>query len=342
MHSDSSAVGSALRSGRRGRAFESPLSDMNPSLRRPIIRIAMLLGAWCCGFLFYFLLGKSLGQNWTEWGLAEQFILIWQNCANSLKQQLSEINLSNETYSQVIALTLGDRSMLSPETKLLYRQAGASHILALSGMHLGIVYGAIRHFTKQLSYTNWKWVVLLLSLLFIWSYALMTGCPKSLIRAATMLSTALLLHTFGQQRKPLDILAFSASLIMLFDPAAAFDIGFQLSCAAMLGIIILGIPFLAHISHMHFIPKFILASLIISFCAQFATLPLTLHYFGTIATYSALTSLVCIPLTTGIIYTSIFLYVGIDSMVTITEYLIYIQNQAMTFISHLPGAYIII
>ena len=339
-HSDSSAVGSALRSGRRGRAFESPLSDMNPTFRRPIIRIALLALAWCCGFLFYLLLGESLGTQWTECGIGEWMFTKWQGCSTMLQHRLSGMGLSNETYGQVVALTLGNREFLSPATKQLYREAGASHMLALSGMHLGILYGLLRLIMKHLIYTRWKWMAFGTTMFILWSYAIMTGCPKSLIRAALMLSVALLLHMSGERRKGLDILVVSMAIVFLTDPASLFDIGFQLSCAAMSGIIILGMPLTEHFRKMALVPRLILSSLAISLSAQISTLPFTLWYFGSIATFSALTSLIAIPLTSLAIYLSLGVYAGCGWCVPILEYVIYFQNSIMAFISKLPGAYI--
>ncbi len=339
-HSDSSAVGSALRSGRRGRAFESPLSDMNPTFRRPIIRIAVLVGAWCCGFLFYWLMGSSLSRSWAECSPGEWMLAVWEGCAIFLQERLAAMGLKEECFGQIVALTLGNRDFLTPETRQLYREAGAAHLLALSGMHMGILYGVFGMVMRNLTYTRWKWPAFCGIMLLLWSYAVMTGCPKSLIRAALMTSLALLIQVCGERRKQLDILNVSAAMVFLTDPASLWDIGFQLSCAAMLGIIILGIPTTENWRHLPLLPRMLLSSLAISISAQLATLPLTLFYFNSIATYSALTSLVAIPLTTLTIYFSIGLYAGMHWCIPVVEGLIWCQNGVMRFIAGLPGAYI--
>ncbi|MBR5577101.1 MAG: ComEC/Rec2 family competence protein [Bacteroidaceae bacterium] len=313
---------------------------MNPTMRRPIIRIAVLVGAWCCGFLFYLFLGNSMGQTWVECSLGESLFSFWEKVSDALQVRLSGIGLDENTFGQIVALTLGDRQILSTEIKQLYREAGASHLLALSGMHLGILYGAFRLIMRNLAYTRWRWCAFAAIMFVLWSYALMTGCPKSLIRAALMTSLALLLQICGERRDGIDILNVSAAMVLLVDPASLWDIGFQLSCAAMLGIIILGIPATENWRHLPLLPRLVLSSLAISISAQLATLPLTLLYFQSIATYSALTSLVAIPLTTLIIYFSIGIYAGMPWCIPVVKWLIWCQNEVMKLVSSMPGAYI--
>ena len=341
-HSDSSAVGSALRSGRRGRAFESPLSDMWVSFRRPIIRIALLLVAWCCGFLFFMFVGEGAGKEFAGSGVGGWMFEFWERCTDMLQQRLQAMGLSEETYGQVVALTLGKREYLSPVTKALYREAGASHMLALSGMHLSILYGMMRWFVGRMSLTRWKWGGFCIALVSIWSYAIMTGCPKSLIRAALMLSVSLMTLASKEKRGGVDVLVVSAAIVLLLDPASLMDIGFQMSCAAMLGIMLLGLPLADGFKERPWLVRVVTESLCISLSAQLCTMPLTLWYFGSIATYSALTSLVAIPLTMMIIYASIGVYAGCVWMVVPLEALISLQNRFMSIMANLPGAYIVL
>lgn len=250
------------------------------------------------------------------------------------------MDIDEGTLGQVLALTLGNRDYLAPEVKALYRQAGASHILALSGMHLGILYGCMRMVVRRLTYTRWRWVTLVVVLGVIWSYALLTGCPMSLVRAALMMSLALLIQMCWTGRKSLDVLNVSAAIVLLVDPAAVLDVGFQMSCAAMSGIIVLGIPMCAHWSRVHYIYNVVLSSLSVSVSAQLGVLPLSLFYFGSVACYGAITSLVAIPLTTLIIYSSLGLYAGWAWCIPVVEWLIWCQNAIMEFVAGLPGAYI--
>ncbi len=309
-------------------------------LRRPVIRIATLVGAWCCGFLFCLVVGVSLGTTWAKCGVGQALIDFWAGCSQMLQARLLAMDIKRDVAGQVIALTLGNREFLSPATKELYRQAGASHILALSGMHLGILYGGMRVVVRRLAYTRWRWVSLLAALWVIWSYALLTGCPLSLVRAAMMLSIALAVQACWTTRRPLDILTLAASLVLLLDPASLFDVGFQMSCAAMFGIIVLGLPWCEFWVKKPYIYKVVLSSLTISFAAQYAVLPLSLYYFKSVACYGAITSLLAIPLSTLVIYASLGLYVGCTWLIPVVEFLLWCQNEVMTYVASLPGAYV--
>ena len=313
--------------------------------------------AWCCGFLFYTFVGRTAGVDITETGLGTWLIRWWSSQADVLEARLMSMYLSIETKSQILALTLGRRELLSPEIKELYRSAGGSHLLALSGMHLGVMFGILGLALRNSKNGYWHWPLVTISICFVWSYALLTGCPKSLVRAALMMTVALVLSTSCNKRKMIDILTFSASVMILFDPGAVLDVGFQLSCAAMLGISLVAIPvyngildsYAWHKIYMskygklkRWLIKIPISSLLVSLSAQIATLPLTLWYFRSIAPYSALTSLVAIPLTTLVIYSSMILYAGGTWIAPLVEWLIGIQNDFMQWVSTLSGAYIVI
>jgi competence protein ComEC len=138
----------------------------------------------------------------------------------------------------------------------------------------------------------------------------------------------------------MDILCVSAALVLLVDPSSVFDVGFQLSCAAMLGIIVLGVPLCERWIEKPFLLRFLLNTITISVAAQLVTMPLTLLYFHSLATYSALTSILVIPLTTMILYASILVFCGASWMVPFLEAMISLQSQVMMLIAQLPGAYI--
>ena len=298
------------------------------------------MGAWCCGFLFYILNGLSISDllfdGWLQCKLSH-----WGNDASSLLlDRLKSSGLSQGATAQVAALTLGHKEMLTPEIKYMYRSAGASHILALSGMHLGILYGIFSIVVRNSINSLYKWITIPVILTTIWSYALLTGTPYSLIRAALMVSIALLIEAGGRRCHGMDILTTSMCVVFILNPGTAFDCGFQLSCAAMTGILVLGIPVIKNIKVRNKLLRSIIGSLSVSFAAQLCTTPLTLWYFGSIATLSWLTCLVTLPLTLVTIYLSVGMYCGIWGCATLIEHTISIQNTIMTYIGKLPFAYI--
>jgi competence protein ComEC len=162
----------------------------------------------------------------------------------------------------------------------------------------------------------------------------------SLIRAAVMASLLITLQATGRNRNILDILSLSISIIVMTDPAAAFDIGFQLSCAAMLGIILIANPEISHYARKAGVFKYIVSAVWISFAAQLATAPLCIWYFHSLALYSTLTSLFAIPITTAIIYCSIGLYLGWEFMIPVVELMLDLENTLMELVSTWPYSYI--
>ena len=266
-----------------------------------------------------------MAMSWTDCGMGDWLLSLWEKVALALKVRLEMMQLNIQTYGQVLALTLGDRSHLTMEIQDLYRQAGASHVLALSGMHIGIIYGVFRVLLNRTLYTRGKWLVFLLVVVLLWSYALLTGCPKSLIRATLMISLSLLIQVFGESRKTMDILCVSAALVLLVDPSSVFDVG---------------VPLCERWIEKPFLLRFLLNTITISVAAQLATMPLTLLYFHSLAPYSALTSILVIPLTTMILYASILVFCGASWMVPFLEAMISLQSQVMMLIAQLPGAYI--
>lgn len=231
-----------------------------------------------------------------------------------LAAQLQEAGLKDQALAMVSSLVLGDRSMLSPDIKHSFSLAGVSHLLALSGMHLGILYGLIYFLIiKRIRHTSKRMLALPIVLLLIWGYALLTGFPSSLVRASLMLtiSTTMMLspqfHAYSSYTIRWEIalhtLALSALVMLLFDPLCLWEIGCQLSYSAMLAIVL----FSPHwsINSERKLSKFwnwALGILGISLVAQIGTMPFVAYYFHTIAPLSIFLNLILIPLTMLIIY----------------------------------------
>jgi len=216
-----------------------------------------------------------------------------------LRERLQNTGLDNETLSISSALLLGQKSELSKETRKDYAQVGASHLLALSGMHLGILYGLLYLlFIRRIRFSEWKWFWLPPILLTIWGYAFIAGMPVSLVRASIMFSLATIATLAQADTPPLHILALSALIILLFIPKALFQIGFQLSFIAVFFILALYIPIRERLGLRNKVANL----LVLSAVAQLGTAPLSIYYFHSLPLLGALVSIILIPLTTIIIY----------------------------------------
>ena len=209
---------------------------------------------------------------------------------------------SGEDNALLEALLLGDRSALSPQTVSAFRESGASHILALSGLHLGVIYGVVVRLGRVLgnSIAAGK-LRAALTILTTGAYTVMTGAGPSISRAFLFIfvrETGVLL---GRRTDLRATLAGSFILQLCIDAEALGEISFQLSYLALAGIAYI-FPFLRDlypqgISRFPRPLRFIWNSAALSIACQITTGPLAWHCFGTFPQYFLLTNLIAIPLT---------------------------------------------
>lgn len=261
----------------------------------------------------------------------------------------------------IVASTLGDRSLLRPETRELYAAAGASHLLALSGLHLSIIVGFfVTLLNARFVMSRWRPWLGGAVVLFIWLYAFVAGLPTSLVRASLM--TTLFLIGALQQRyvHPLHWLVLTALVMLILRPVYLFDVGAQLSFAAVAGIVVLHRRwqewcFLHWRFQVFWLQRYHLmwplTLLTVSLSAQLATLPLVAYYFHRLPTYASLFSVVYIPLTTILIYIAFALLlfsllasllplvgVVVPLLGRLLSWLVVIQLGVMKWEVRLPGA----
>lgn len=206
--------------------------------------------------------------------------------------------LEGKEYALFSAVTLGDKSGLSRETKNLYAETGVSHVLALSGMHLGflmVVFNAV--FVRCARRKVLQTFVGVSALFLMWVYVFVAGLPASLVRAASMFTlmwTSVLLRRRGLS---VNALLVSAFVMLCVRPMFLYDVGFQLSFLAMAGILIV-YPRAEKWPCMRWpVAGWLFRSLWLSFSAQLFTLPLVAFCFGTVSPYAAWATLLVSPLT---------------------------------------------
>jgi len=265
-----------------------------------------------------------------------------------LRHNISEMlasKIPDEQSRQIaMALLLGEKKSLDPEVRESYAQAGVLHILAVSGLHVGIIYMIFIFLMKPLKLSKNKAKVYLLIVIFgIWGYALLTGMSPSVVRAAIMFT----LLTLGQmrERKPsiYNILAFSAMLTIVVNPDVIYEVGFQLSYLAVLGIVLIQ-PILVRI----WIPKrrvveYFWQLSTVSFAAQLVTFPLSVYYFHVFPTYFLIGNLLILPLAFLIMNVGVpLLFLGWipvlgDMIGWLLSKLILFQNWLTFLIQTIPG-----
>ncbi len=193
------------------------------------------------------------------------------------------------------ALLLGDRSALPGELVQAYSSSGLIHVLAVSGLHVGIVYLLLQSVMGKI-FRKHKGLLLAILLSCLWSYAAITGLSASVTRASLMCSVLALGKLWQRQAGVYNTLSGAALLLLWHQPIWLFDTGFQLSFAAVTGIVYLQPLLLKSVYIPHPWVHRVWELSCVTLSAQLFTLPLTLHYFGQFPNYFLLTNLLVLPL----------------------------------------------
>lgn len=213
--------------------------------------------------------------------------------------------ISGETGAIIEAMTIGHKINLSKDTRQAYAHAGVSHVLALSGFHVGIIVLMLQMFTfKPLLHKRWQWVCNLIIIATLWCYALLSGLSPSLVRATLMYTILLLCQSFSRQLLSLNSCALAFLIILCLNPFYLHDIGFQLSFISVAAIG-LHAPHLTSSCPSHSpIIRFLWSTLLITIICTCFTAPLVAHHFGSIPLLSVISNLAITPFVYLLMWTS--------------------------------------
>ena len=217
----------------------------------------------------------------------------------SLEKQMKDLRIADQDLAVVSAMVLGDKSALSQETKDSYSRSGASHILAVSGLHIGIIF---QLFVILLGGKQHRKINIGLSTTAVWMYVVFIGMPASAVRSAIMISCYGFVELSYRRGSPINTLAFAYVLMLLINPLNLFDISFQMSFLAVFSILLVFPSLYKTWQPAHRISRWIWGILCVALAAQIGTLPLIAYYFGRISCYSLLTNFIAIPAATAILY----------------------------------------
>jgi len=222
---------------------------------------------------------------------------------DKLLRRLSAHGLYGDAYAVVAAMALGDKSALTKDLKEVYSKTGASHVLALSGLHLGIIYTLLSLLVVG---RRWRMTSQVVMVLAVWAFVFLVGMPTSVVRAAVMLSIYALLSLAHRDRMSVNTLAFTAIGMLIANPLSLFDVGFQMSFMAVFSILLFQ-PLFEGVFPQgflmdHGVVKWIWGLAVVSCAAQIGTAPLVAYYFGRFSTCFLLTNFIVVPAATLILY----------------------------------------
>ena len=243
------------------------------------------------------------------------------------------------------ALLIGNRSGLTDDTIQHYSKSGAMHVLAVSGLHVGIFMLVISFLFKIFKLKN-NWIEISITLLSIWLYAFVTGLSPSVMRAAIMFSFLLVGKLLNKNTHSLSTLAVSAFCMLCYNPFYITEVGFQLSFSAVIGIMYF-VPKLEsyfNLQSRYWLVQKTITITYVSIAAQLATAPIGLLYFHQFPSYFLFANLVVIPAAFLLVFIGALFfcfseipYVG-KLLSLLLEGLSYGLNFSTEYVATLPGA----
>ncbi|HMR18516.1 MAG TPA: ComEC/Rec2 family competence protein [Sphingobacterium sp.] len=263
-----------------------------------------------------------------------------------LIEKFSVYMYNSEAFQVAIALIFGYRSQIDAATLQAFSNTGTIHVLSVSGLHVGLVFGLLTLLLGWIDRIPFgKYIRCGIIAVCVWAYVILTGMAPPILRAGIMISFFLVSTVIGRKQIPLNTLAASAFFILLFTPKALFDLGFQLSYMAMIGILLL-YPLLTNL----YLPtnkylSWVVAYAYVSIAAQLFTLPFVLYYFGQFPNYFLFANLFISLPSTAVMYVGLALAVLPFDMLNvllgrILDFLLVFCLDGLQWFEHLPYAVI--
>ncbi len=301
--------------------------------------------------------GYANSRHWQTQGKADTTLFSFERLRHRLIRRL-ETRLTDREAGTVAAMTLGYKHNMDDDLRQSFQRSGAAHVLAVSGLHTGLIYTVLIWLLTlgglypPLYDERWRQVVqgavIIAGLAF---YAALTGFSPSVCRAAVMFSLAQIAIMVRRQPFSFNTLFAAAFLILCFRPRNLFSVSFQLSFAAVAGILALE-PVLSRLFpittpgiRLKKTLSYIRSLFTVSLAAQISTLPISLYYFSQTSNIFLLTNIVVLPLVSLLVMFTFayFLlyyipYIG-DITATVLGKLTDTLNSYVTYMEHLPHAF---
>lgn len=264
------------------------------------------------------------------------------DAAHALRQWVQKqlaAHTDGKTEGFLRAFLTGDKSLLAAEETTRLSKAGLSHIVAVSGLHLGVVLGGVLAFFGILKMRRRLFSVCFY-LLFIWFFVLFTGASVSVLRAAIMLSVFFLADFFRRQNDSLTALAFAAFSLCLVNPGVLFDVSFQLSASSTLGILLFAESFSKRLS---FLPRVVCTTCAASLAAFLGFMPLAAYHFGTVSVVGLLANVLVCPMLAPLLFLG-FAAVALGNVPLLGAALYFLLDKGVLYVlkvaelaAYLPG-----
>lgn len=285
---------------------------------------------------------------WRSDGVADKTLLMY---AMDLRERVLRIydslGFDGEEGAVLSALTLGEKRDLSQGVRDLYSAVGASHVLALSGLHLGILYMLITMLLPVRGGSRLPIIMReLLVLLLLWGFAAMAGLTASVVRAVILFTLMSVARCLQREGSVMNALGFAAIVMLVVCPRWLFDVSFQLSFAAVWAILLLEYPLrrLMRVEKHGRAYAYVAGVVAVSLSAQLGTLPFVWYYFGTFPLCFLITNFIVMPAAFCVMLLAV-LMLALSPFVLLQQFvawvlkcLLYAMNLLLRGVADLPGA----
>lgn len=257
--------------------------------------------------------------------------------------KLRRTRLSKEAFQAASAMSLGDRGQVDDQTQSVYKASGAAHVLALSGLHLMMIYFIVSLFIRLLLPPLYRDPVMIV---LIWGYVFLVGMPITAVRAAAMLTIYAFVNALNRDKIPLNTLSLMLFVMLVANPLNLFSASFQLSVMAVVGIM----AFQPTINSLfprkikgNIAGELLAGCLSVSLAAQIGTAPLIAFYFGNFTPYACLGNIVISLTVPFVLFFSIMILAlpfGFvqDTCAVVVNFFVELLNSSLHAFASLPSA----
>ena len=260
-----------------------------------------------------------------------------------LLNRLKEAGIGEEEYGIASALLLGYKDYLTPEVKARFSSSGATHILAVSGLHVGIIYLILHYLLIFLErHKHGKTIKILIILVGLTGYAFLTGLSPSVSRATLMFSVIAIGQILSRYSSIYNSLAFSAFVLLVINPLLLFSLSFQLSYLAVYSIVFFQ-PKFYKLIQLPLVPDKLWQWFTVALAAQVGIAPVIIHHFHLFSNLFWLTNFIAIPAAAIVIFTGMLYFIispvlpilG-EGLGKVLSFILSLLNQSTGFIQNLP------
>ncbi|ANE53571.1 hypothetical protein SY85_17660 [Flavisolibacter tropicus] len=228
-------------------------------------------------------------------------------CRQAIVETLQQYIPGEKEAGLAEALLIGYKDDLDKNLVQSYSNTGVVHVIAISGLHLGIIYWLLLLLTRPLSRQSWRWGRFLLIIAGLWAFSLLAGAQPSVLRSAVMFTCIAFSTVIDRKASIYNTLALSAFVLLCINPYWLWDVGFQLSYLAVLSILVFFKPIYNWCFFPNKLVDFVWKLTAVSMAAQILTLPISIYYFHQFPLLFLLSNLVAVPLSSLILIGEIIL-----------------------------------